>query len=762
MIIRQLNLQHLPKKFLLRSKHPNSISCSFYHGHHLLDEIPEPPSITRLMLNLIHQNRQAEAISLFKRHLTEVDESDIALAAKACIGRPKLGPQVHGFAVVSGFTAYVSVCNSLMNMYCKSDDFGTALRIFEHAKNPDTVSYNTVLSGFENHINALVFACEMHSAEVPVDAVTCTTVLAHCTNGLEFDFGFQLHCLTLKSGLKTETFVGNALVTLYSKFSMIADARLAFDEIPQKDLISWNAILSGYVQEGGQRLEALSGFLELVRRGLWPDHTSFTSVISACGHVRDLEFGKQAHAFLVKRGYGVHVSVCNVLMSMYSKCGNREDARLVYKNIANPNVVSFTTMLSIDEEDAVNLFREMTRRQVHPNDVTFVGLVHAVTEHNMIRQGISVHGFCIKSNFLSETHVANSFITMYGKFKLMDDCIKVFEEIGWLCRDIVTWNAFISAYTHNGMYQEALHAFWLASNELLPNAYTFGSVLSAISSSESVSIRQGQRCHSYIHKLGLDRDPVLSGALLDMYAKRGSIQESCKIFDELAQKSQVAWTAILSAHSRHGDHASVMECFEKMVSEGVRPDSITFLAVLTSCARSGTVDSGIAIFRSMVTEHSVEPCAEHYSCVVDMLGRAGRLEEAEEFVGRIPGVPGVSVLQSLLGACRVYGNVEMGIRISEALMGMEAGGSGSYVLMSNLFAEQGKWERAAKVRRMMREREVSKEVGFSWADVGGSGCLHGFSSGDKSHPLSHEIYEMAELLGLEMKRRRETIEDMIV
>ncbi|KAI3469977.1 hypothetical protein Pfo_026640 [Paulownia fortunei] len=760
MITRQLKLEN-PLKILIQRPKRFKISCSFYCGHHLLDEIPKPPlvSLHRFMLNLIHQNRQGEALNVFKKHLqmglSGIDEVAVAIASKACLGHPKLGSQIHGFAVVSGFMAYVSVCNSLMNVYCKSWDIRRALCIFEHLKDRDTVSYNTVLSGFEDNKNALFFASGMHSAGIAFDAVTYTSVLAHCADGQELDFGFQLHCLVLKFGLKTEIFIGNALVTMYSKCGKIGDAERVFNKMPHKDLVSWNAILSGYVQEGSYGLEAILGFIEMVKGGMKLDHVSFTSVISACGHERNLDFGKQVHALSMKSGYGTHVSVCNVLMSMYSKCEIVEDAKLVFEDIIDHNVVSWTTMLSINEEEAVNLFKEMIRHEIHPNYVTFIALIHAITKHNMMQEGLMVHGFCIKSNFLSEINVANSFITMYGKFKQVDDCFKVFEELDY--REIISWNALISAYSLNGMYQEALQVFLSASKELPPNAYTFGSVLHAIASSESISLRQGQRCHGCIRKRGLNTDPVVSGALLDMYAKRGSICESKKIFHELTQKSQVAWTAIISAHSRHGDYESVMKYFKRMVTEGVKPDSITFLSVLTSCGRNGMVDIGIEIFNSMFNDHSVEPSTEHYSCIVDMLGRAGRLKEAEEFLSQIPGGPGVSVLQSLLGACRIYGNVEMAIRVSDALITMEPNESGSYVLMSNLFAEKGKWEKVAKMRTMMRDRKVTKEVGFSWADVGNvddSIYLHGFSSGDKSHPLSKEIYVMAELLGSEMNRRR--------
>ncbi|PIN16183.1 hypothetical protein CDL12_11169 [Handroanthus impetiginosus] len=767
MITRQLRLDFLQKIHIQRPQKFKNL-CSLYHGHHLLDEIPKPPhvSLHRFMLSLLHQNRQGEALNVFKKHLQRgplgIDEVAIALASKACIGHPKLGSQIHGFAIVSDFMAYVSVCNSLMNMYCKSQDLRSALCIFENLKNSDTVSYNTVLSGFEDSENALLLAHLMYSAGIAFDAVTFTSVLAHCADCEEFGFGFQLHGVVLKFGLKTEIFIGNALVTMYAKCGRILDADKVFDEMPHKDLVSWNAILSGYAQEGNYGLEAILGFIKMVKGGMNLDHVSFTSVISACGHERILDFGMQVHALSMKRGYSNHVSVCNVLMSMYSKCEIVEDAKLVFENILDGNVVSWTTMLSICEDDAMSLFKKMIRHDVYPNDVTFVGLIHAITKHGMMQEGLMVHGFCIKSNFLSEINVANSFITMYGKFKLVEDCIKVFQELDY--REVISWNALISAYSLNEMYQEALQVFLLASKELPPNPYTFGSVLHAIASSESISLRQGQRCHGYIRKLGLDTDPIVSGALLDMYAKRGSIDESKKIFYETAKKSQVSWTAIISAHARHGDYESVMKYFNKMVMEGIKPDSITFLSVLTSCGHNGMVDKGLEIFNSMINDHSVEPSAEHYSCIVDMLGRAGRLNEAEGFLSQIPGGPGVSVLQSLLGSCRTYGNVDLAIRVSDALIAMEPNESGSYVLMSNLFAEKGKWEKAAKMRRMMRERKVMKEVGFSWADVGNvDECmyLHGFSSGDKSHPLSKEIFMMAELLGAEMKRRRETTRDVL-
>ncbi|CAI9766515.1 unnamed protein product [Fraxinus pennsylvanica] len=599
MIARQLKLKTFSKIPVLKLRGMRKF-CSFYNGRHVLDENPKQNLVPfhRCMLYFIRQGREFEALNTFKKQLQlgilQIDEVAIAIALKACRRDQKRGCQIHGFAITSGHIFYVTVSNSLMNMYCKSKNLDNAFSIFKNLKNPDTVSYNTLLSGYENGEEALMFARGMRSAGVVFDAVSYTCVLAHCAHCQEFDFGIQFHCLGLKFGLESEIFIGNAL-------------------------------------EGTYGLEAILTFVEMVREGMKLDHVSFTGAVSACGHERNLVFGRQIHTMLIKRGYDTNVSVCNVLISMYSKCDVVDDSKLVFENMIDRNVVSWTTMLSITEEDAVILFMGMRRDGVYPNDVTFVGLIHAVTINNMIQEGLMVHCFCIKTNFISELNVANSFITMYGKFELMEDSIKIFEELDNV--EIISWNALISGYSMNGMYQEAVQNFLSASTELRPNHYTFGSVLNAVASSESISLRQGQRFH-------------------------------------------------------------------------------------------------------------------------DMLGRTGSLEAAEEFVNRIPGGPGISVLQSLLGACRIYRNEEMAMRVADALIAKEPDGSGSYVLMSNLFAEKGKWENVAKMRKMMRDRKVKKEIGFSWADVGNvddSIYMHGFSSGDKSHPLSEAIFRMSELLGSEMK-----------
>ncbi|CAL8166542.1 unnamed protein product [Prunus armeniaca] len=226
--------------------------------------------------------------------------------------------------------------------------------------------------------------------------VTYTTILAFCADHEDFLFGLQLHSLIFKSGLDGEVFVGNALISMYSRLRRLIEARSLFDEMANGDLVSRNAILSGYSQEGNHGLGAIIVFIEMVGEGMGLDHVSFTSAVSACGHEMNLELGKQIHGLTIKSGYGMH------------------DDR---------NVVSWTTMISIDEEDAISLFNEMRLDGVYPNDVTFVGLIHAISIRKLVEEGEMIHGFCIKTGFLSKHNVCNSLITMYAKLESMHDSI---------------------------------------------------------------------------------------------------------------------------------------------------------------------------------------------------------------------------------------------------------------------------------------------------------------------------------------------------
>ncbi|WOK93929.1 hypothetical protein Cni_G02630 [Canna indica] len=736
-----------------RHKHRLCIFRSHHHHHQLFDQIghPNPSSIWPENAAAIHP---FQALRYRLRSEVALDPATVIASLKQCRGRA--GFQVHAVAVSSGLDAYTVVSNSLMSMYSKSGSLDLAWKVFGGMPCPDVVSWNTILAGFASGAEALEFVARMRRVGVPPDPVTFTTVLASLTDLQDLESVQQLHCLVLKSRFDSDVFVGNALIAAYTRTASVDDAKKVFDEMAVRDLVSWNSLICGLTQDGSCGTEAINLFLRMVREEcIRPDRISLASLISACGHAGSIGFGLQVHGFGMKIGVEFHVSVSNVLMSMYYKYEDVDSAKKVFEKMIERNVISWTTMISIDPGNAIYLFNSMRHDGVQPNDVTFVALLFAVHD-DMGREGQMIHGISLKTGIAEEMNVCNCLITMYAKLKSTEDARKVFD--GMHSREIVSWNALVAGYAQNEQCEEALEVFSSLIFHCNPNQYTYASVLSAMTGAQTVSLTYGQSCHCRIIKSGLNTDAYVSGALIDLYAKRGSIADSQRAFDETSLKSLIGWTAIISAHAKHGNYEEVMDLFDGMKRAGVRPDHITFLAVLVACGGRGMVDAGCQVFDSMVRELEIEPWPEHYACVVDMLGKAGRLNEAEEFLHRAPTSPGVSALQSLLGACRMHGNAEMASKVAAALVEMEPAESGAYVLMSNIYAEKGDWENVAKMRRGMRERGVRKEIGFSWVDagIGDSIYMHKFSSGDKTHPLAEEIHAMAWSLGVEISVKEES------
>ncbi|PKA65461.1 Pentatricopeptide repeat-containing protein [Apostasia shenzhenica] len=663
----------------------------------------------------------------------------------------KTGSQLHAIAVSSGLFSFLAVSNSLMCFYSKSGHFESALVVFASIPNPDVVSWNTILCGFDSCVDALRFAQRMRHAGVLLDPVTLTIVISFSGDLQDISVVHQLHSLALKSGFDSDVFVSNALITAYGRHECIESARKVFDEMLMRDLVSWNAMISGLTQEGSCADEAIEVFVRMVGdEGLRPDHISFSSAIAACVQNSDLQLGSQIHGFAAKVGLKTHILVSNVLMSLYYKCRCEDSATIVFHEMRNRNVVSWTTMISIDLSNAVLLFNSMRIDDIQPNDVTFVTLIYALSPQHSIKEGEMIHGICFKTRFSTEVNVSNSLINLYAKLGSMEDARKIFDDME--IKEIISWNSLISGYAQNGLCEEAILSFSSAAIHSKPNQYTFASVISAITSAQTVYLSYGHRLHCCIIKLGLNTDEYVAGALVDLYAKRGSIVESQLVFDEPFRKSLISWSAIISAHAKHGNYEIVMKLFEEMVNSSILPDHITILAVLTACCSCGMITMGRQIFDSMIGEYKLDPWPEHYACIVDLLGKAGKLADAEEFLMKIPNGPGVSALQSLLGACRIHGDLELGKRVAEALMEKEPMESGAYVLMSNMYANNGDWENAARVRRWMRDKGVKKEVAFSWVDagIGDSLFMHKFASDDNTHPLAEQIYGVAESLGSEM------------
>ncbi|KAF3335684.1 pentatricopeptide repeat-containing protein [Carex littledalei] len=667
--------------------------------------------------------------------------------------------QLHALSVTSGLFSHIPVSNSLINAYSRSGYSSIALELFQIAPNHDTVSWNTIISSFGCVVHGMKFLLQMLRAGFSLDAITISTILSFSSNSSDFLPGFQIHSLSFKSGHVSDTVVGNALITFYSRSGFAEDAQKMFDEMLVRDTVSWNALIYGLAQEGNNGSEVIPLFLRMLKEDqVRPDKTTVATVVPFCGSVK---LGTQFHCLSSKIGIDGDLLVSNVLTSMYYRIGALDYGKNVFSGMRLRDVVSWTSMISIDPNNAVSWFNGMRLDKVTPNDVTLVALLFAIPNNYSIRECSMVHTMCYKFGLSTEVNVLNSLITMYARLGSMGHAKKVFDDMP--VRNIISWNALISGYQQNGLCEETLQMFSSLVLHLKPNQYTFGSVLSSISTGDMVSLVFGRVCHCYINKLGLNTNEFVSGALIDMYAKQGSLEDSDKVFNETINRCIISWTAIISAHSKHGNYDRVLDLFEDMVNSKIPPDGITLLAILMACGSKGEVVTGKRIFDSIYSVYKVEPWSEHYSCMVDMLGKVGRLEEAENLVKLMPGGPSMPALQSLLNACRVHGDVEMGDRVADFMLKTGPSDSGAYVSISNIYAERGEWENVARVRMEMREKGVKKEIGLSWVDVGkklSTLGMYKFSSEDTGHPMAKDIYEIAESLGSEMRSLQEDIIDL--
>ncbi|CAD6216731.1 unnamed protein product [Miscanthus lutarioriparius] len=625
--------------------------------------------------------------------------SPTAFSAAVARSGPDALPALHALAVASGLAAFAPVTNSLAARYAKGNSFAAAARVFASARSRDASSYNTILSATPDPDDALAFAARMlRAGDVRPDAVT----LSLAAGRGEARLVRQLHALASRAGLAGDVFVGNALVTAYSRGGSLDAARKVFEEMPARDLVSWNALVCGLAQDGECPAEVIRVFLRMLKHGgVRPDRISVCSVIPACGAEGKLELGRQIHGFAVKLGVEGHVSIANVLVAMYYKCGTAPGE-------------SSSSWASATSSHGPR------RDGVAPNEVTFVAMLSAMPGDCPSREGQMIHAVCLKTGLSDKAAAANSLITMYAKLRRMDDARVVFSLMPH--PEIIAWNALISGYAQNEMCQDALEAFLAMVKIMKPNETTFASILSAVTAVETVSMAYGQMYHCWTLMVGLGASEYVFGALIDMYAKRGSLEESWKAFGETVHRSLIAWTAIISANSKHGNYDAVVSLFSDMVRSGVAPDGVVLLSLLTTCQYSGFVSLGCEIFDSMAAKHGGMEAAALLEVEAAGRGARGGGDYRAELLrcdksgegcgatrsGQEPSASSSSErgrerIAATLGKCghAVLGEARM---VAGFLTETEPTECGAYVLLSNIYAEKGDWGAVARVRRQMRER----------------------------------------------------------
>ncbi|KAL2536905.1 Pentatricopeptide repeat-containing protein [Forsythia ovata] len=574
-------------------------------------------------------------------------------------------------------------------------------------------------------------------------------LINNATKSKNLKHATQIHSQLITQSYLPIPFLFNNLLNLYSKCGCISQGLILFSTTNSrshfngtKNIITYTSLIT-QLSHSSFCLKALNFFNEMRRNNILPNHFTFSAVLPACAGTMVIFHGQQMHSLICKHGFDSDVFVGSALVDMYAKCGEMGFARILFDEMPERNLVSWNSMIVgfLQNKlyvEAIELFvRVIGVDLINPDQVSFSSVLSACANVQGVDMGTQVHGVVIKSGLEYLHYVKNSLMDMYAKCGVFDDAENLFRTIE--DRDVVTWNVMMMGCVQNNNFEEACNYFWMMRREgILPDEASFSTVLHAAAS--IAALDQGSLMHDQIIKTGFERNTCVSSSLITMYAKCGSLSDARWVFTESEDRNVVLWTATISACQQHGGADQVIELFEDMLREGIMPDYITFVSVLSACGHTGRVDEGFSYFNSMIQKHNIAPGPEHYACMVDLLGRAGRLLEAKKFVEAMPIEPDTSIWGALLGACWKYGNLEMGREVAKRLFKLEPTNPGNYVLLCNMYARAGRLEEADEVRRLMVVNRVRKEPGCSWLDVKNTTFV--FTAHDKSHSRTNEIYKM--------------------
>jgi pentatricopeptide repeat protein len=691
--------------------------------------------------------RGVEAFDLFlqmKRDGFKPDAITYISILNACAreGAIEWVKKVHSHILEAGLESDLRVANALVHMYAKSGSIDDARRVFDRMKERNVITWNIMIGGLAQDgcgRDAYELFLQMNQEGFKPDATTYVSILNPCASAGALEWVKDVHILVVEAGLESDLRVGNALVHMFAKSGSIDDAKLAFDSMKDRNVITWNIIIGGLAQAGCGH-EAYKLFLRMQREGCVPDSATYVNILNPCSSTGALEWVKEIHSHAMKAGCGSDLRVGNALVHMYIKSGSLKDARLVFNSMKERDIITWNIMIGGLAQDgcgheAYDLFLRLQREGCVPDATTYVSVLNPCASEGALEWVKEIHSHIVEAGLESDLRVGNALVHMYAKSGSIDDARLIFD--GMKKRDVITWNIMIGGLAQDGCGREAYELFLQMRKESFkPDAITYVSILNACASAGA--LEWVKEVHRHVVEAGLQADLHVGNALVDVYVKVGSIDDARRVFNRMEERDVITWTILIGGLAQHGCGCEALEVFREMNTKGVNPDEYSFVAVLSACSYAGLLDEGRQLFLAMMRDFGVKPTLAHYNCMVDLLGRAGQLEEAKLLIANMPLEPNGATWGSLLGACRSHGNVELGELAAEECIKLEPKDASPYVLLSNIYAAAGKWKEVSLVRSVMQERAIHKEPGRSWIEVDNK--IHEFVSGDTSHPEAKDIY----------------------
>ncbi|XP_039046064.1 pentatricopeptide repeat-containing protein At3g26782, mitochondrial-like [Hibiscus syriacus] len=597
---------------------------------------------------------------------------------------------------------------------------------------------------------ALDIYAYLRRLDYEVDNFMVPAVLKACSFVSMTQLGKEIHGFSVKSGLTEDVFVSNALIQMYSECDSVVSARLLFDNMRERDDVSWSTMIRSYVRSKLHR-EALETIRKMQTLQIRPSEVAMISMVTLFADLVDNEMGKAMHAYATRNLEKMGVRLATAFIHMYAKSGNLASARLLFNGLNQKSIASWTAMITgyihcNKLEEGMNLFARMIEERIKPNGITLLSLVVECGFLGALELGKQLHVYIVRSDIYMSLALATALVDMYGNCEDIENAKAVFDSVE--NKDVTIWSAMIAAYAKAHCTDQAFDLFVkMRDNGVTPNQVTMTTMLSLCA--EVGAHDMGKWVHTVVQRQGVEMDTILKTALLEMYAKCGDIDGAWKLFSEAKDRDIGMWNAMMAGFGMHGCGKEALELLSKMERVGSRPNDITFIGLLHACSHAGLVEEGKLMFDKMVHEFALVPKIEHYGCMVDLLGRAGRLDEAYDIIKNMPIRENAIIWSAFLAACKLHRNAVLGEIAARQLVHLEPQNCGYNVSISNIYAMANRWNDVAGVRKAMKSKGMRKEPGLSCIEV--NGYVHEFIMGDRTHPEIEKINVMVSDMGNKLK-----------
>ncbi|KAJ7966005.1 Pentatricopeptide repeat-containing protein [Quillaja saponaria] len=577
-------------------------------------------------------------------------------------------------------------------------------------------------------------------------------LLRNCSKNHLLGQGVQVHGAIVKMGFGHDLMLNNDLVDMYGKCGMMEVACDVFDRMLERNVVSWTALMCGHLQNGNAR-ESLSLFSKMGYAEVEPNEFTLSTNLKASGILGIAENGMQIHGVCAKSSFEWMPVVGNSIIDMYSKCGRISDAARMFSIMPVRNVISWNSMIAGyniegNGEKALLLFQKMQKNGEVPDEYTYTSMLKACSCLGAVGEGTQLHASLITRGipYSAQTTVTGALVDLYVKCRHLFEARRVFNQIRQ--KNVISWSALILGYAQEGNLPEAMYLFrQLRESRYQVDGFALSSLIGVFA--DFALVEQGKQMHAYTIKIPSGLDISVVNSVLDMYLKCGLTDEAEILFREMEARNVISWTVMITGYGKHGLGKEAVRLFNEMQLDRIEPDGVTYLAVLSACSHSGLIEESQEYFSRFCDSQQSKIKVEHYACMVDLLGRAGRLKEAKDLIQKMPLKPTAGIWQTLLSACRMHGDLDMGREVGEILLRLDGNNPVNYVMLSNLYADSRYWKDSERIRHMVKMKGLKKEAGRSWVEIDKE--VHYFYNGDGTHPLTEKIHEVLKEMEKRMK-----------